>query len=86
MKGHVEGRHSLGVHDAHNRNYELAVQHLIIPIKMGDEKSLNDIKTLFKEGHTTKAQYAGALHGYRDAVEEMKSPQREEAKRLFRPS
>ena len=29
-----------------------------------------------------RAQYAEALKGYGDAVEEMKSPQREEAKRL----
>ena len=35
-------------------------------------------------GEATKAQYAEALRGYGDAVEEiqMKSPQREEAKRL----
>ena len=37
---------------------------------------------MFKEGLVTKAQYAEALLGYRDALEEMKSPQREEAKRL----
>ena len=49
---------------------------------MGYEKSLNWIKKVFKEGHATKAQYAEALLGYRDAVEEVKSPHREEAKRL----
>ena len=49
---------------------------------MGDEGSLNDIKSMFKEGYATRAQYAEALLGYRDASEEMKSPQREEAKRL----
>ncbi|EJK48181.1 hypothetical protein THAOC_33047 [Thalassiosira oceanica] len=56
--------------------------HLMISAKMGHEKSLNKIKEMFKEGLATKAQYAEALFGYRDAVEEMKSPQREEAKRL----
>ena len=54
----------------------------MISAKMGYEMSLNSIKKRFKEGHATKAQYAEALLGYRDAVEEMKSPQREEAKRL----
>ena len=55
----------------------------MISAKMGNEKSLNSIKTVFKGGRATKAQYAEALLGYRDAVlEEMKSPQREEAKRL----
>ena len=54
----------------------------MISAKMGYEESLNGIKLMFKEGLATKAQYAEALVGYRDAVEEMKSPQREEAKRV----
>ena len=54
----------------------------MISAKMGDEMSLNSIKEMFKEGDASKAQYAEALIGYRDALEEMKSPQREEAKRL----
>ena len=82
MKGHVESRHNLGCVEAQNGNYDLAVQHLMISAKMGYEMSLNCIKIMFKDGHVTKAQYAEALIGYRDAVEEMKSPQREEAKRL----
>ena len=82
MEGHVESRHNLGSAEFNEKNYELAVQHLMISAKMGYEKSLNGIKEMFKEGHATKAQYAEALLGYRDALDEMKSPQREEAKRL----
>ncbi|EJK67455.1 hypothetical protein THAOC_11508 [Thalassiosira oceanica] len=82
VQGHVESRHMLGAVEYDNGNYELAVQHWMISAKMGDEYSLNEIKEMFMEGHATKAQYANALLGYRDAVEEMKSPQREEAKRL----
>ncbi|EJK77431.1 hypothetical protein THAOC_00740 [Thalassiosira oceanica] len=82
MKGDVESRHNLGVTEYYNGNYELAVQHYMISTKMGHERSPNDIKQMFKLGHAAKAQYAEALLGYRDAVEEMKSPQREEAKRL----
>ncbi|EJK77496.1 hypothetical protein THAOC_00671 [Thalassiosira oceanica] len=82
MKGHVESRHMLGGTEYENRNYELAVRHYMISAKMGDQGSLNIIKKMFREGHATKAQYAEALMGYRDAVEETKSPQREEAKRL----
>ena len=82
MKGNVLARHNLGGVEYENGNYELAVQHYMISAKMGYEKSLNEIKDIFKDGHATKAQYAKALIGYRDAVEEMKSPQREEAKRL----
>ena len=82
MQGHVECRHNLGIFEFNNKNYQLAVQHFLISSKMGCEGSLNIIKNMFKEGQATKAQYAEALLGYRDALEEMKSPQREEAKRL----
>ena len=83
MKGHVMSRYGLGgVEVYENANHELAVQHWMISAKMGFELSLNRIKDMFKDRHATKAQYAESLLGYRDAVEEMKSPQREEAKRL----
>ena len=82
IKGHVLSRHSLGCVEDESGNYDLAVQHLMISAKMGDQDSLNNIKSMFKGGAATKEQYAEALKGYRDALEEMKSPQREEAKRL----
>ena len=82
MKGDVESRHNLGFVEDENGNHQLAVQHWMISAKMGHDKSLNGIKKMFKGGVATKAQYAEALLGYRDSVEEMKSPQREEAKRL----
>ena len=82
MKGDVESRNNLGIVEFNNKNYELAVQHWMIAAKMGNEESLHDIKKMFMQGHATKAQYAEALRGYGDAVQEMKSPQREEAKRL----
>ncbi|EJK77520.1 hypothetical protein THAOC_00646 [Thalassiosira oceanica] len=82
MNGHVQSRHMLGFAEYENGNHRLAVQHFMISAKMGYEKSLKNIKEMFKGDLVTKAQYAEALLGYRDAVEEMKSPQREEAKRL----
>ena len=82
MKGQVESRYNLGIVENGNGNYQLAVQHWMISAKMGLELSLNSIKEMFKGGRATKEQYAEALLGYRDAVEEMKSPQREEAKLL----
>ncbi|EJK70938.1 hypothetical protein THAOC_07663 [Thalassiosira oceanica] len=82
MKGDVLSRHMLGAVENIDGNYQLAVQHWMISAKMGDEGSLNEIKEMFKKGHATKAQYGEALLGYRDATEEVKSPQREEAKRL----
>ena len=82
IKGNVESRHNLGGAEFKAGNYELAVQHWMISAKMGHEESLNFIKKMFAGGLATKAQYAEALLGYRDAVEETKSPQREEARRL----
>ncbi|EJK54017.1 hypothetical protein THAOC_26434 [Thalassiosira oceanica] len=82
MKGDVESRHNLGADEFSNGNCELAVQHWMISAKMGYDVSLNAIKKMFLRGQATKAQYAEALRGYGDAVEEMKSHQREEAKRL----
>ena len=79
MKGHTESRHFLG-HFA--GNHELALQHFMISVKMGYEKSLNKIRDMLTEGHVTKAQFAEALMGYQHAMEETKSPKREEAKRL----
>ena len=83
MGGHVGSRNNLGAVEFYKKNYELALQHWMISAKMGDQTSLNGIKELFMRGHATKAQYAEALQQYRDALEEMKSPQREEAKRLM---
>ncbi|EJK48396.1 hypothetical protein THAOC_32809 [Thalassiosira oceanica] len=82
MKGHARSRHDLGDVEYENGNHKLAVQHWIISAKMGHEVSLSGIKEMFKQGHATKEQYAEALLGYRDAAEEMTSPQRKEAKRL----
>ena len=82
MKGDARSRHNLGFVEDDDGNDELAAQHWMISAKMGVEESLDNIREMFKEGLVTKARYAEALLGYQDAVEEMKSPQREEAKRL----
>ncbi|EJK46635.1 hypothetical protein THAOC_34687 [Thalassiosira oceanica] len=81
MKGNVRSRYNLGITEYENGNYDLALQHWMISAKMGYEYSLSNIKEMFMNGHAAKAQYAEALIGYRDAVEDMRSPQREEAKR-----
>ena len=83
MKGHPESRRFVGIVEFERGNDELAAQHFLISAKMGHEMSLHGVKGMFMEGHATKAQYAEALRGYQVAVEEMKSPNREEAKRLL---
>ena len=56
------------------------MRHYLIAANMGLEESLENIRELFKEGLATKTQYAEALKGYQDALEEMTSPDREKAK------
>ena len=81
MQGHVGSRHNLGCNMGTQRNHDSALKHLLISAKMGDKDSLELIKKIFMAGLATKEQYTEALRGYQDAVEEMKSPERDEAKR-----
>ena len=82
VKGDVMARFNLGVLEFNNGNCDLALQHWMIAAKMGCQHSLDNIKTLFIRGLATKADYAEALRGHQSAVEEMRSPDREEALRL----
>ncbi|EJK70587.1 hypothetical protein THAOC_08041, partial [Thalassiosira oceanica] len=79
MLGNSTARHNLGCYECERGRYDRGVRHLLISAKMGSEKSLANIKELFKGGDATKTQYAEALKGYQAAVEEMKSPDRKEA-------
>ena len=80
MCGHVLARYNLG--NAENRagNHDLALQHWMIAATLGYENSLNSVKKMFVKGLATKADYAAALRGYQNAIEEMSSPDRDEAK------
>ena len=83
MQGHVESRHNIGCDEVKKKNYHLAVRHWGIAAKMGHKPSLEIIEKLFKKcfkaGFVTKGQYAEVLKGYQDAVEEMKSHDRDKA-------
>ncbi|EJK48939.1 hypothetical protein THAOC_32222 [Thalassiosira oceanica] len=82
MQGHVVSRHSLGNHEGRKGNYDRALRHYLVSAKMGYEESVEMIKMMFMDGIATKEHYAEALRGHQDAVEEMKSHDRDEAKRL----
>ena len=51
---------------------------------MGLKESVQVIKKLFMGGLATKEQYAQALRGYQDAVEETRSRDRDEANQDWR--
>ena len=83
MSGHVAARHNLGIEEGNAGNDDLALQHFLIAAKMGHKGALENVKMMFMEGLATKANYAEALRGYQSAVEEMRSPDRDEALALF---
>lgn len=82
MGGHVLARHNLGSAEYYAGNHDLALQHWMIAAPLGQEGTLNNVKILFNKGLATKADYAAALRGYQNAVQEMSSPDRDEAKAL----
>ncbi|EJK55991.1 hypothetical protein THAOC_24202 [Thalassiosira oceanica] len=81
MQGHVVSRYNLGNHEGRKGNYDRALRHYLISAKMGYENSVQNIKRALMRGLATKEQYAEAMNGYQDAVEEMKSYDRDEAVR-----
>ncbi|EJK69094.1 hypothetical protein THAOC_09687 [Thalassiosira oceanica] len=82
-QGHIGSRHNLGCIEAAKGDYERAARHFLISAKLGDKESVENIKRAFMTGCATKEQYAEALKGYQDAVEETKSHDRDEAKSLL---
>ena len=82
MQGFFLARYALGAKNFEKGSYDGAVKHCLISAKMGHMASVEMVKKMFMSGLATKEQYAQALKGYQDAVEEMKSPVRDEAKRL----
>ncbi|EJK47614.1 hypothetical protein THAOC_33653 [Thalassiosira oceanica] len=85
IQGCLMSRHKLGCFEVKaRRNYVRALRHWLISAKMGHKDSVETIKNMFMDGIATKEQYAEALKGYRDAVEEMKSHDRDEASALMK--
>ena len=82
MCGNVHARYNLGFEEEDAGNFDLALQHILITAKLGHEESLNAVKLIFMNGHATKADYAAALRGYQNAVKEMSSSDRDEAKKM----
>ena len=79
MLGHVSARFNLGNEEARAGSFCLALQHYLIAAKMGHECALNPIRRMLMGGDATKADYSEAMRGYQSAIEEMRSPDRDEA-------
>ncbi|EJK64905.1 hypothetical protein THAOC_14309 [Thalassiosira oceanica] len=77
--GLASARYNLGSMEYNDGNYDLALQNYLISAKLGDDPSLNCIKKMFMAGLATKDDYAAALRGYQIAIQEMSSPDRDQA-------
>ena len=86
LQGCGAARYIIGIIEGGHGNYDSAVRHFLIAAKMGSKGSVEKIKEMFMEGFATKGQYAQALSGYQDAVEESQSQDRDEAKRVLESS
>ena len=82
MQGCVTSRYNVAMIEKNKGNWNSALKHLLISAKMGHKESIVKIKDIFMAGAATKEQYTDAPRGYQNAVEEMKSDDRDEAKRL----
>ena len=50
MCGHVSSRHNLGCVEGNAGNHDLALQHWMISSNLGDQDSLNNVKSCFTRG------------------------------------
>ena len=60
-------------------NMDRALKHFMIAAGGGDNDSLKKIQQMLMNGDAMKDDYAKALRAYQACLNEMKSPQRDEA-------
>ena len=79
IAGDVDARYYLGQFENQRGRMDRAAKHYIIAAKLGHDRSLEGVKTLYKDGFVSKDDFAAALRGHHAAIKATKSPQREEA-------
>ena len=79
MKGEVNARHNVAVIEENSGNMKRAIKHYMIAVGYGQNKALKNIQILYSQGKATKDDYAKALRAYQKYLDEVKSPQRDEA-------
>ena len=77
--GHLDAKQYVGISEIRIGNMKQALKHFLIAAELGHTRSLEYIKEMFKSGVATKDGYAKALRVYQSYLNEIKSPQRDEA-------
>jgi len=78
--GDHDSRYSLGSVEHEDGRKDRALKHWTIAAQMGHENSLKRILELYRTGCAAKDDYAQALLRYQNAIEEMRSNERDNAK------
>ena len=80
MGGDSHARHNLGAFEASEGNLKRAAKHWLISAEGGHVGALKNVKLLYLGGeYVTKDDYTTALRAYQKYLNEVKSPQRDEA-------
>ena len=72
-------RYNLGNLEGSSGNWMRALKHHTIAVRGGDDNSLKKIQQMFRIGVATKDDYSIALRYHQEYIDEIKSPQRDEA-------
>eukprot|EP00984_Skeletonema_dohrnii_P010169 scaffold3956_cov78-Skeletonema_dohrnii-CCMP3373.AAC.1 len=81
--GHPIARNNIGVIEMRCGRLRRALKHYIIAAKLGNDASLENLKSRYREGLVSREDFAAALRGHQAAVSATKSPQREMAETAF---
>jgi len=79
MKGYVNARLFLGLEEMVADNVDRALKHFMLAAKGGQNFALEQIKSLYLNGDATKDDYTKSLQAYQTYLDEIRSPQRDEA-------
>ncbi len=79
MGGHPQARYNLAAIEEEKDNIERAVKHYIIAANIGEEDSMKELWKQYSLGNITKEELETTLRSHQDALNAMKSPQREAA-------
>eukprot|EP01083_Nonionella_stella_P217576 781080_1 len=82
MEGNVIARHNLGASEYNTRNYDRALKHYMIAVRVGHTNSVKEIQRMYMDGHVAKDHYANALQSHQAYLNEIKSDQRDKAAAL----
>jgi hypothetical protein len=79
IAGCIDSRLNLGFMDANTGSFDRAIKHWLIGASCGDIRAVNCIKKAMTGGNATRDDYARALRGYTQYLDEVRSYQRDRA-------